>query len=114
MIKIPRGNTLYLEVALTDAADKPYRLGKKDYAVFTVKYRDNMRENPIIQKIIMPDDCGENGELLIKLAPEDTVGIETGTYLYDLAVCIGGRDFYTAVVASTFQILPALGEMEVM
>lgn len=114
MIKLPRGNTLYLEVALTDAADKPYRLGKKDYAVFTVKYRDNMQENPIIQKIIMPDDCGENGELLIKLAPEDTIGIETGTYLYDLAVCIGGRDFYTAVIASTFQILPALGEMEVM
>ena len=111
MIKLPRGNTLHLTAVLTNSDGSPYIMGEKDHAVFTVKSTDDMREIPLIQKIIMPADCGENGEIPIKLDPADTVGIETGIYLYDLAVCIGGKDFYTAVIASTFHVLPALGDI---
>lgn len=114
MIKLPRGNTLDLSVMLYDAGGAPYRMKEKDCAIFTVKFRDDMSEKPIVQKYILPRECGANGELLIHLDPRDTVSLETGYYLYDVAVLIGGMDFYTAVIADTFRILPALGEPEVI
>ncbi len=49
MIKLPRGNTLDLSVMLYDAGGAPYALKEKDSAVFTVKLRDDMSENPIIR-----------------------------------------------------------------
>lgn len=101
-------------VTIYDAGGAPYVMKGKDSAVFTVKIRDDMSEKPVIQKYILPSECGENGELRIHFDPRDTVSLETGYYLYDVAVCIGGKDFYTAVIADTFQILPALGEPEVM
>ena len=113
MIKLPRGNTLNLTVRLKDSDGKPYTIGEKDHAVFTVKYNDDWNEKPIVQKIIRHWDCGANGELQVKLDPQDTVALKTGFYLYDIAVCLGGRDFYTTVVADTFQILPALSDMGV-
>lgn len=111
MIKLPRGNTLHLTAVLTYPDGSPYSMGENDHAVFTVKQNDDPDEIPLIKKIIMPDECGENGEICIKLDPVDTVGLETGYYLYDLAVCIDGKDFYTAVAASTFQILTALSDI---
>lgn len=113
MIKLPRGNTLNLNVILKDNNGNPYTMGEKDYVFFTVKLNDDRNETPIIQKIIRYSDCVENGELQIRLDPCDTVALKTGFYLYDIAVCIGGRDFYTTVVADTFQILPALSDMGV-
>ena len=113
MIKLPRGNTLNLNIVLKDRDGKPYALSEKDHAIFTVKYNDDRNEVPLIQKIIKNSDCGANGELQLRLAPQDTIALETGYYLYDIAVCIGGNDFYTTVVADMFQILPALSDMGV-
>lgn len=112
MIKLPRGNTVILDAILTDSEGLPFILGAEDKAVFTVKRRDNRQERPIIQKIITAESCGKGGKIGIKIVPEDTIALETGDYLFDLAVCLGGEDFYTTVIADTFRILPALGDKE--
>ena len=112
MVNLPRGNSAVLDVVLTDTDGKPFILGAGDKAVFTVKKRDKRQEVPIIQKIFTSEQCGKNGKIEIRLIPEDTIALETGDYLFDVAVCINGEDFYTTVIADTFRILPALGDKE--
>lgn len=112
MVKLPRGNSAVLDVILTDTGGSSFILGDGDKAVFTVKRRDKRQEAPIIQKILTSEQCGKNGKIEIRLVPEDTIGLETGDYLFDVAVCVGGEDFYTTVIADTFRILPALGDKE--
>ncbi len=111
IIRLPRGNTLRLNVILMDINKNPYIMGEKDRAVFTIKTTGDRNEVPIAQINIFPSDCGKNGELQIKINPEDTIALKEGTYLYDLAVCIDGEEFYTTIVADTLQILPALSDI---
>ena len=112
MVNLPRGNSAVLDVILTDIGGSPFILGVGDKAVFTVKRRDNRQDTPIIQKILTAEQCGKNGKIAIRLVPEDTIALETGDYLFDVAVCINDEDFYTTVIADTFRILPALGDKE--
>lgn len=111
IIRLPRGNTLRINVVLTDINKNPYIMGKNDCAVFTIKTTGDRNETPISQITIFPSDCGKNGELQIKINPEDTISLKEGTYLYDLAVCIDGEEFYTTIIADTLQILPALSDI---
>ena len=112
MIKLPRGNTLCLSVALTDIDGAPYILGENDKAIFTAKRNDKRNEAPFIKKILTAADCNPSGEIEVKIRPEDTMTMEKGDYVFDFAVCVDGEDFYTTVIADTLRILPALGDKE--
>ncbi len=112
MIVLPRGNTLELAVTVTDENGSIYKLAEGDTAMFTVKAADGREETPIIQKLLTAQDMNKNGEIEFRIAPEETISLEKGYYLFDFAVCISGEDFYTAVLTDSFKILPALGDKE--
>lgn len=112
MILLPRGNTLELLVTITDTDGNPYKLAEGDTAMFTVKAADGREEVPIIQKLLTAQDMNKDGDVEFRIAPEETIALEKGYYLFDFAVCIAGDDFYTAVLTDTFKILPALGDKE--
>lgn len=108
MITLPRGNSREISVELT-ADEQPYILADGETLLFTVKKSTSKSALPIIQKKLVAEDYDE-GLLIIKLRPEDTVGMDAGSYYYDLAVNIDGGEFYTVVLADEFRITATLGD----
>ena len=112
MITLPRGNSLVLTAVINNANGTPQILSPTEQAVFTVKRTSEKSEQPLIQQILTADDYNELQELIIKIAPKDTIDLRQGDYKYDLAVLVDGIDVYTVVCCDTLRITAALGDKE--
>ena len=109
MIKLPRGNSAVFALTLTNADGTVFVPSENDTVMFTVKKSQTKDATALIVKKITPSD-----NMTISLEPADTVNLPEGDYFYDIAVCVGGSNFYTVVLCDNFKILPALGELEMM
>lgn len=112
MITLPRGNSLVLTAVINNTDGTPHILSPTEKVVFTVKRSSEKSEQPIMQQLLTVDNYNDNGELVIKIAPEDTINLRTGDYKFDLAVLVDGIDVYTVVCCDTLRITAALGDKE--
>ena len=78
-INMTRGDTLRVNIALTDVAGNEYVPVDGDIIRFAAK-KNYLDDDPIILKII-PNDT-----LLLELTPSDTKIMAFGTYVYDIEI----------------------------
>lgn len=109
MIKLPRGNSGAFSLSLTNGDGTAFVPSANDTVIFTVKKSRSRNAAALIVKKIVPSD-----NMVISIEPADTMGLAEGDYYYDVAVCVGGSGFYTAVICDEFKLLPALGDMEMI
>lgn len=110
MITLPRGNSAVFSLTLTNADGTPFVPSENDSVIFTLKKSTSKDANAIFVKKIVPI----NDRMTVTFTPADTVNLNPGDYYYDVAVCLSGVEFYTAIFCDNFKILPALGEMEML
>ena len=109
MIKLPRGNSAVFALTLTNADGTAFVPSENDTVLFTVKKSQDKDATALMVKRITPSD-----NMVLSLTPADTVNLSEGDYFYDVAVCLSGVEFYTAIFCDNLKILPALGEMEML
>lgn len=82
LIKITRGNSISLQIYLTDTkTGDPFILGAGDSVLFTV----SRNGEKAIQKMLTAEDYDPDyeGVLLCNIVPSETVNLLTGEYHYD-------------------------------
>ena len=111
VLKIYQGNSMMLEIAMTDTSTgEPVEMANDDYVLFTVV---NKNERVVIEKRLTVNDYDENDKVLLcKIDPQDTINLITGEYKYDmLYVC--GNDTPTTFMSSTLIITKAYGKITI-
>ena len=111
VLKIYQGNSMMLEIAMTDTSTgEPVEMANDDYVLFTVV---NKNERVVIEKRLTVNDYDENDKVLLcKIEPQDTINLITGEYKYDmLYVC--GNDTPTTFMSSTLIITKAYGKITI-
>ena len=96
-IQLVRGDTFRATLTLQDRAGGLYIPTPEDEIYFTVK-RNAMTDKVLVKVKI------ENGELV--LTPEDTEGLEYGSYVYDVQITIPNVGKDTVIKPNIFEILP--------
>lgn len=96
-ITLTRGDTLKCQINLSYSDGSPYIPAKGDKCRFAMKkvYSD---PNYIILKSIPTDT------MILKLDPQDTKGLEFGTYTYDIEMTFDDGTVYTFVTPSPFVV----------
>lgn len=74
-ISITRGDSAIFALAIKKADGEPYKIGEGDTVIFTVK-KSTFDTKIITQKKVVDG--------VVRLHPEDTKGLEYGTYYYDV------------------------------
>lgn len=97
-IRMTRGDSAYLTVALTRAVpgapEEAYTIAADDTLTLTV--RKNIRsESAALTKTL-------TGSASIRIAPEDTAGLDPGCYVYDVQLTTAAGDVYTVIAAETW------------
>lgn len=109
-----RGNSADFVIKPIYENGEEVKLGKGDRILFTVRSRPDGQSREFFKKVFDRKDCNSKGELVLRLKPEDTVRFEVHTYWYDVAICFSDGSFYTFVPYSKFDILPALGDVNML
>ena len=99
-IKLTRGDTAYLTVSV-NIEDEPYTVKTDDVLTLTVK-GDYADEEALIEKKI-------TGTTIFHIKPEDTKGLEFGTYVYDVQVTPANGDNFTIIADKKFKITNEVG-----
>lgn len=94
-ISLTRGDTLHLQITLTDQEGEVYTLQDGDALVFTVK-KNTSSDVVLIQKNILNSD--------ITISHEDTKNMSYGTYVYDVQLTQANGDVTTVIKPSKFII----------
>ena len=97
LVKLTRGDTGTLKLAVKDAQDNDYDFSS-DTVVFTVK-RYLTDAEPVISKKF--DSDGQ-----IAFEADDTKNLEFGDYWYDVQITTESGDVCTVIEPSTFRIAP--------
>lgn len=84
-----RGDTGWLDVRLF-MGDVPYDLRDGDSGLFTVKKRKD--SDDVVYQKAMTEDGG------FILLPEDTQGLEPGTYYYDVQITLASGEVSTIAI----------------
>lgn len=112
MIKLPRGNSAAYALKLINSDGSMFIPSADDTVLFTVKQLRKNTADILIQKKIVP--MAPYNNMVIVIEPADTINLREGDYYYDVSVCIGGTEFYTAVICDELKLLPTLGDMEAL
>lgn len=94
-ITLTRGDTLHLQITLTDQEGEVYTLQDGDTLVFTVK-KNTSSDVVLIQKNILNSN--------ITISHEDTKNMAYGTYMYDVQLTQANGDVTTVIKPSKFKI----------
>lgn len=100
-IAMIRGTTNLFNITVTDAEERLYTLGKGEFLKFGVKQKPEDEEYLVYKEI----STGENGVYTVELAPDDTIGLAYGRYVYDVGLQIGSN-YFNIIPASAFAVLP--------
>lgn len=100
-IRITRGDSLTINVALTDDDGFPYEPVEGDVVIFTVK-KSAIAEDVLIQKNI------DIETLVLELVEADTKNLAFGTYRYEVECVTAQDDHYTVIKNAPFIITEEL------
>lgn len=78
----------------TDLSPERYELKDSDKVYIGITQPNQSFENAIIKKVLTTEDVLENGDLLFKLDPEDTVCVCPGKYFYEIKLRTLVEDTY--------------------
>lgn len=92
-ITLTRGDTMKIQVSITNSDGEPYIPEPTDVIRFAMK-KDYTDQNPLITKII-PNDT-----LILQLDPVDTKSLEFGEYVYDIQLTNGDGEIDTFITKS--------------
>lgn len=96
-VSLTKGDTAYLKVDIkNDVSGEAYTVQEGDTLTMTVK--KDYDSSPAFQKKI-------HGDVEFHIKPEDTGGLETGKYKYDVQLDTANGDVFTVIPPSTFEIL---------
>lgn len=95
-INLTRGDTLTLEVTITDGNNEPYELQDGDKLTFTVK-KSVFTEEILIQKEIVDG--------IFTISHDDTKDLSYGKYKYDVQLNCANGDVFTVIKPSNLNIL---------
>ncbi|MEG1426804.1 MAG: hypothetical protein RSC76_03860 [Oscillospiraceae bacterium] len=98
-IELTRGDSLYLDVALTQEDGQPYVLGVGDRIQFTL--RRGAKKNSEDGEILLEKSATA---LPLRLAPEDTAKFDYGSYVYDVELHLVNGDVFTVVAMHGFRL----------
>jgi hypothetical protein len=108
IIEITRGNSAIIDITPIDTdTGAPYKLSEGDRVLFTLKSK---RGTKVFQKVLTNADyeSEEDDSLNLELAPEDTIDLISGEYLYDCLLIT--KDIQAATfISSTLIIKEAIG-----
>lgn len=96
-IKLTRGDTAYLTIPIKNAIGEDYEMSAGDVLVLSMKKRVTDTEYSL-QKVV-------TGDNVFHILPEDTDGLKFGTYVYDVQLTTEGKDVYTLIPVSSFELL---------
>lgn len=94
-ITMTRGDTLLLEVGMTDTSGNAYTPVEGDLVRFAVKKSYNDRNTVIYKEI--PNDT-----LILRLEPEDTKRMSFGKYVYDIQITFADGTVDTFIAEAQF------------
>lgn len=110
MIVIPRSNTYFGRITLTDGANTVL-LDSTDKMIFAVKKKPNdENEEALIKKTITSDREIEGG-YGFELTPEET-DLPAGTYFYDVGIQRANGEFYHVTQPDRFIIKQSVSRKE--
>ena len=99
-IEIVRGTSNTLEINIVDANGTPYALESGEKLVFGIK------KNPEHKEVIFAKvgTSIQKGLYQVDILPEDTEGLKSGTYYYDVSI-ESGVNFYNVIELTQFVLL---------
>lgn len=105
-LAIIRGDTVHLDVHVSDANGEPWVLKDGEKLIFGVKVTPSCREYRLKKYI-------ESGAspFRITLAPADTAGLSLGGYHYDIGLQ-SGRNYFRVVPTSPFKLCSDITKWE--
>jgi hypothetical protein len=105
-MRVRKGNTaeFNIDLKLPDTGET-YVLTENDIAEFTVR-KDF--DEPIELRIVLTADDYVNGNLILKIFPEETANMTAGKYVYDIALRIDvdkpEEQFFTVITTREFEL----------
>lgn len=108
-IEVFRGNSKYIGVFPMDSeGENPVFLGDSDKVIFSVK---GLLKTYITKTFTKQEQNAETGEIIIRIAPEETLSMFPGHYLYDcLYVFSDTDDPYTFIEPSDFEVIDTVSK----
>lgn len=97
-LRIIRGDTIHLDIHISDANGNPWNLTDQEKLVFGVKTTPDSAEY-LLKKTV---ETGMS-PLRITLNPEDTAAIAVGVYHYDVGLQ-SGADYFHVIPTSDFTL----------
>lgn len=94
-IELTRGDTLHLEVEITNQNGEPYELEEGDKLEFTLK------KNTTTEEFILKRQLSSNQ---FTISHEETKEMNYGTYVYDVQLTQENGDVTTIIKPSKFKI----------
>lgn len=98
-IRLTRGDTFRVRVAMTNGDGSPYEMQEGDSVRFRCVKRKGDRE-AVIEKIVDPET------MLLSLAHSDTASLNFGTYFYDMQLTKADGDVDTFIAEAQFVVAP--------
>ncbi|OUP60089.1 hypothetical protein B5F14_06640 [Faecalitalea cylindroides] len=95
-IELIRGDTLILDLSITDMDGEAYELQPDDECLFTVK-KNVYKKDPVIQKRITGSS--------FQIEPKDTESLSFGSYVYDVQLTLVSGEVHTIIPPSAFKVL---------
>ena len=96
-IYLTRGDTMQVELTLTNADGTAYEPAEGDEVIF--RLRKNVNEGTVlIEKSI------DTSTMVLELAPEDTIPLSSGTYHYEVEIITSQGHHYTVIEDTIFTI----------
>lgn len=96
-IKMTQGDSVQIEISLTDGNGRPYEPHGGDTLAF------GMRKTPYSK------DCALYKEIrnaLLELTPAETKSLGAGRYVYDVQLTTAGGYVFTVISCAEFEIVP--------
>ena len=113
-ITLYRGNSAdFIITPVYDDGEKVI-LQEGDTILFVVRSAPDSRARTYFSRRLTLADYDGEGQLILHIAPQDTVGLQECTYWYDVSVCFSDGTFYTFIPYSKFSLLPALGDVNMI
>lgn len=100
-IHLTRGDTMFLEIQLTNENGNEYTPAETDRVFFRVKRNANAKEVLISKEI--PTDS-----MVLQLDEADTKDMKFGTYYYEVELVTGDNYHFTAIADAEFELTTEL------
>ena len=113
-IALHRGNSAFFTLKPINGDGEKITLKEGDRILFTVRPRPDKQSAVVFSRVFDMNDYDEEGQIVLHLKPKDTVEFQVHTYWYDVAICFADGSFFTFVPFSRFDILPALGDVDML